>query len=385
MCLSNAVAIIAGPTRITGDCIMKFLLSAIAAVLASSVISAHAQDTGPLKATLLGQVVLPTGLKIAGTEFGGISGLDYDAASELFYAISDDRSERAPARLYTLKLAIDDKGVHGVDIVSSNALRDAEGAVFAKKDVDPEAIRFDASANRIFWSSEGDAGGKPAIYEAKPDGSHIRSFAIPQAYLPNADKTSGVRGNLSFESLAISLDGKTLWAGTENALAQDGEKARLEAGSPSRITGFDIASGAVTAEYVYENGPIFAKATHDPFYNDNGLSELLFFGPGELLTVERSFALGIGNQINFYLANFAGATDVKGLASIKDVTATPLTKRKVLTIGEGDFGLDIDNIESVTWGPEVDGKRTLVIASDNNFNPEQFTQFVVLKLDPATN
>ncbi|WP_395446942.1 esterase-like activity of phytase family protein [Aminobacter sp. UC22_36] len=364
---------------------MKFLVSAIAALLASAAVPAHAQDVAPLKATLLGQVVLPTGLKIAGTEFGGISGLDYDPASGLFYAISDDRSERAPARLYTLKLAIDGKGVHGIDIVSSSDLRNAEGALFAKKDVDPEAIRFDASASRIFWSSEGDAGGQPAIYEARPDGSHIRSFAIPEAYLPNADKTRGVRGNLSFESLAISPDGKTLWAGTENALVQDGEKATLEAGSPSRIIGFDIASGAVAAEYVYDNGPIFTKATQDPYYNDNGLSEFLFFGPDELVTIERSFALGIGSEINFYLASFTGATDVKGAASIKDVAAKPMSKRKILKIGEGDFGLDIDNIESVTWGPDVDGQRTLVIASDNNFNAEQFTQFVVLKLDAATN
>lgn len=365
--------------------IMKFLVSAIAALLASAAVPAHAQDVAPLKATLLGQVVLPTGLKIAGTEFGGISGLDYDPASGLFYAISDDRSERAPARLYTLKLAIDGKGVHGIDIVSSSDLRNAEGALFAKKDVDPEAIRFDASASRIFWSSEGDAAGQPAIYEAMPDGRHIRSFAIPEAYLPNADKTRGVRGNLSFESLAISPDGKTLWAGTENALVQDGEKATLEAGSPSRIIGFDIASGGVTAEYVYDNGPIFTKATQDPYYNDNGLSEFLFFGPDELLTIERSFALGIGSEINFYLASFADATDVKGAASIKDVAAKPMSKRKMLKIGEGDFGLDIDNVESVTWGPDVDGQRTLVIASDNNFNAEQFTQFVVLKLDAATN
>ncbi|WP_269929827.1 esterase-like activity of phytase family protein [Aminobacter sp. HY435] len=364
---------------------MKFVLSPIAAVLASSVICAHAQDAAPFKATLFGQVVLPTGLKIAGTEFGGISGLDHDAASGLFYAISDDRSERAPARLYTLKLAIDGKGVHGIDIVSSSELRNAEGAAFAKKDVDPEAIRFDASASRVFWSSEGDADSRPAIYEAKPDGSHIRSFAIPEAYLPNADKTRGVRGNLSFESLAISPDGKTLWAGTENALTQDGEKATLEAGSPSRIVGFDIASGTVSAEYVYDNGPIFTKATKDPYYNDNGLSEFLFLGPDELLTIERSFALGIGSEINFYLASFAGATDVKGTASLKDIAAKAMSKRKVLKIGEGDFGLDIDNIESMTWGPEVDGQRTLVIASDNNFSPEQFTQFVVLKLDPATN
>jgi hypothetical protein len=52
----------------------------------------------------------------------------------------------------------------------------------------------------------------------------------------------------------------------------------------------------------------------------------------------------------------------------------------LLRLDEGTFGLDIDNIESITWGPEIDGAKTLVIASDNNFNADQFTQFVVIKL-----
>ncbi|MDY6963240.1 MAG: esterase-like activity of phytase family protein, partial [Pseudomonadota bacterium] len=48
---------------------------------------AMAQDV-PFTVELLGSITLPTGLSIAGEEFGGISGLDYDASSGLFYAIS---------------------------------------------------------------------------------------------------------------------------------------------------------------------------------------------------------------------------------------------------------------------------------------------------------
>ncbi len=72
----------------------------------------------------------------------------------------------------------------------------------------------------------------------KLDGSFVREFKLPEAYLPDENKTRGTRNNLAFESLAITADGKTLLAGTENALAQDGEiagliKAASRASSPS--------------------------------------------------------------------------------------------------------------------------------------------------------
>jgi hypothetical protein len=365
---------------------MKALhIFSIAALAAAASSAANAADVTLGKASLLGQIVVPTGLKIAGIEFGGISGLDYDQADDLFYAISDDRSEKAPARFYTLKLAVGEKGVTSLDIVSTHTLTGADGKPFAAKGIDPEAICYNARANKLYWSSEDADAGKPAIYEANPDGTFVRAFNLPEAYLPNAEGTRGVRSRWAFESLAISPDGKTLWAGTEKALAQDSEKAALDAGSPSRIIGFDIATGKPTAEYVYETGKIFAKATKESPYNDSGLTDFVAVDPDTLLTVERAYAQGVGNEINFYLAEFAGATDVKGKETIKGETVVPLAKQHVLKIGEGDFGLDIDNIESVTFGPEVGGKRTLVIASDNNFNPNQFTQFVVFTLEPESN
>ncbi|UGX85108.1 esterase-like activity of phytase family protein [Phyllobacterium meliloti] len=362
---------------------MKTLfVSATVLLWAAFALPASAEDFGKL--SLLGEVVLPTGLKIAGVEFGGISGLDYDVANDIYYAISDDRSEKAPARFYTLTIAMNEKGINGLDIVSTRTLLDAEGKPFATKDVDPESIRFNPATGTIYWTSEGDLTGKPAVRESRTDGTLVREFALPDAYLPNFFKTRGVRNNLSFESMTISPDGKTLLVGTENALVQDGEAATLDAGSRSRILAFDIASGNATAEYAYDIGPIFAKATQAPYWNDNGMSEFVAAGD-DLLTVERAFAMGVGNQINFYRASFNGATNVNGEASLKDKQVSPLKKELLLKLGEGDFGLDIDNIESITWGPEINGRKTLVVASDNNFNPAQFTQFVVFQLAPSTN
>lgn len=364
---------------------MKFMLGLASATLLM-VSAAHAADLGPGKPEFLGQIVLPTGLKIAGVEFGGISGLDYDAVNDVFYAISDDRSERAPARFYTLKLGIGEKGVGSVDILTSHQLTSPDGKPFAAKSVDPESIRFDPRNDRLFWSSEGDKAGVPSVTEAKLDGTFVRQFQVPDAFLPNADKTRGIQSNLAFEPLAIAPDGKTLWTGTENALVQDGPSSTLGTGSRSRLLEFDIASGKAGRQFVYETDPIHTKATKEPFQEASGLTEFLFVDAGTLLAVERSFAQGAGNEINLYLVSLDGATDVSADASIKGKTVTPVSKRHLLKIGEGDFGLDIDNIESVTFGPAVAGKRTLVIASDNNFNPAgQFTQFVVFTLQSISN
>ena len=348
----------------------------LAALLLGTAMPGFAQDKAPV---LIGQFVLPTGLKLNGVEFGGISGLDYDPAQNVYYAISDDRSEKAPARFYKLKLDIDASGIHGVDILETTTLLDAENKPFAIKDIDAESIRFNPASQTLYWSSEGDRTGKPSIREMKPDGTFVRAFTLPEAYLPDENKTRGTRNNLAFESLAITADGKTLLAGTENALVQDGDIATVEHGSKSRIISFDIASGEATAEHIYETDPVFAKATLPPFWNDNGLSEFVTAGP-DLLTVERSYAHGVGNRISIYRASFDGASDVNGKASLQGLAATPLKKELLLRLDEGTFGLDIDNIESITWGPEIEGAKTLVVASDNNFNADQFTQFVVIRL-----
>lgn len=339
--------------------------------------SAAAQEMQ--KPELISAIMLPTGLKIGGIEFGGISGLDYDPRENIYYAISDDRSENAPARFYKLKLAIDGSGVQSLDVLETVKLLDKAGKSFALKDVDPESIRFNVATGTIYWSSEGDKNGRPFIGEAKTDGSFIREFALPEAYIPDEGKTRGVRNNLSFESLTITLDGKTLLAGTENALTQDGDKATLDHGSRSRIIAFDLASGNVTAEYAYDTDPIFTKATLPPFWNDNGLSEFVSDG-NDLLTVERSFAMGVGNRITLYRASFDGASNVKDVPSLANQSVTSLSKKLFLQLNEGDFGLDIDNIEAITFGPMIDGKRTLILASDNNFNHGQVSQFIALKL-----
>ena len=42
------------------------------------------------------------------------------------------------------------------------------------------------------------------------------------------------------------------------------------------------------------------------------------------------------------------------------------------------LGIPLDNVEGMTFGPRLaDGRRTLLLVSDNNFAPAQFTQFLL--------
>src|SRR5690606_32603235 len=101
------------------DIVKLLTLAAMAAPAA-----ALSQDLA--EPVFLGEIVLPTELSIAGMPFGGISGLDYDAENDLFYAISDDRAQNGPARFYVLKLAVADGQLAGLDIVSTHTLLDRE-------------------------------------------------------------------------------------------------------------------------------------------------------------------------------------------------------------------------------------------------------------------
>jgi hypothetical protein len=226
------------------------LLGALVALLAAAG-SVQAQPATTPGLELIGQIVLPTGLKIDGVEFGGISGLSADPVDGSYLAISDDRSERGPARYYRLKLDLDADGLHGVDIAASHILRGLDGNAFPLKGIDPEAIQYVAAKRSFFWSSETDVSGHPGIYEAQLDGTMLRSLTLPEYFLTNADGTNGTYSNLGLEGLTLSVDGTVLYAITENGLVQDGAKATLEAGSPSRIISFDAVSGKAGAEYVY--------------------------------------------------------------------------------------------------------------------------------------
>lgn len=338
----------------------------------------------------LGELRIPAGGTVLGTPLGGLSGITYDAENGVYYALSDDRGSRAPARFYRLTIDLADGRLDtgGVDFTGVVTLTDAAGRIFDAGAIDPEGIVLSPSGT-LFVSSEGDASARPPVApfvaEFGTDGRQIAALPVPAYYVPDGSGAVGVRNNLAFEPLAISGDGALVLSGTENALAQDGPAATLAAGSPSRLLGWRLADRQLAFEQVYPVSPIPVPPNPATGGADNGLVELAALDEtGTLLSMERSYAAGVGNTVRLFETELGGATDVAGIPALRPpggepVPFTAMRKRQIADIGA--LGLRPDNLEGMTLGPRLpDGRRLLILVSDDNFNPQQVTQFIALAL-----
>ena len=159
------------------------------------------------------------------------------------------------------------------------------------------------------------------------------------------------------------------------------------------------------ASYVYEVEPVPELPITEGAFSTNGLVELLAIdNNGTLLALERGFSLGQGNTVKLFEIQTQGALDVlhrddlfrEDPIEVDGEILPPgpfqidpaVRKREILDI-ERDLGIAPDNLEALAFGPRLaDGRQSLIIASDNNFNPvDQVTQFlafaVALDTTPA--
>ncbi len=106
---------------------------------------------------------------------------------------------------------------------------------------------------------------------------------------------------------------------------------------------------------------------------------MLALPDGRLVTVERSYVAGVGNHIAFYVIAPKVGVAIPSDGAVAGVP--PLEKTLWFKIDEGDFGgIDVDNIEGVSWGPDIGGERSIVMVSDNNFSRHQKSQFLLFTL-----
>jgi hypothetical protein len=243
----------------------------------------------------------------------------------------------------------------------------------------------------MFMSSEGNTLADPIIdpfiKRYNREGRVTATLPIPDKYIPNG-VDRGVRFNLAFESLNVTPNGRRLITAGEGALFQDGPASSFTNSSLARILAYDVRKRLPISEYVYEVGP---WAEPSAIFGVNGIVELLPIDDvGTMLVMERSFSVGgvlgggTGNVVVINEVSTAGATDVLEVDALYDggspVGFTPVSQEEVFAFD--DLGIPIDNIEGLTFGPNLpDGRRTLVIVSDNNFSAGQFTQFIVLAAD----
>lgn len=337
----------------------------------------------------LGQATFPTGSVIEGTQVGGLSGITYDSAKGVYYSISDDRSQINPARFYTLDIDFSrgELSNQSVTFTDVTTLLNANGQFFAPTSLDPEGIRL-TDDRTVFISSEGDVEASPQVNpfvnEFSLTGQEIRALPIPNKFLPTTGDR-GIRNNLAFESLAITPDKKFLYTATENALAQDGAIATTQNGSPSRILKYNLVTGKPEAEFLYETDPVAAAPIPANEFSTNGLVELLTLdNSGTLLALERSFSVGVGNNIKLYEVRLQGATDISSFNSVDGLEVEAVAQKKLL-LDFDQLGVPLDNIEGITLGETLpDGRQSLVVVSDNNFSPTQVTQVLAFAVETKT-
>jgi 3-phytase/alkaline phosphatase D len=343
--------------------------------------SRHSHHHHHLSLQFLGQAIIPTGTTFAGTEVGGLSSITYDRRRHVYYALSDDQSQIDPARFYTVRIHV---GRHfdasDVRFKAVTTLQQPGGGPYPTGGLDPEGLVL-TKDRKLILTSEGNTNTllPPFLRRYDLRGDYLSDLPVPGYYQPTADQSSGIRFNLAFESAGVTPDGRSFFTATENALFQDGPAATPANGSPSRLLRYNLRSGRLVREYVYETDPIFQPPVPPTQFAVNGVVELLPFSNEFMLSMERSFSVGVpgtGNEIKLYTVAVPGATNVLGVPSLAGHSVRPV--RKKLLFDLGSLGIPLDNVEGMTWGPRLpDGRRSLVLVSDNNFAASQFTQFLL--------
>ncbi|NJK36057.1 MAG: phytase [Oscillatoriales cyanobacterium SM2_2_1] len=362
----------------------------------------------------LGQATFPTGTPVLdGTSVGGLSGITYDATNNRYYSLADARSgpNDGPARFYTLNIDLSSGRLNqsGVTFTGVTRLRDGGGNLFAANALDPEGIALLGS--NLYISSEGQVPGAIAQAQAPfvnrfdlSNGQQNQVLPVPGKFTPvindannngtldAGEQTAGIRNNLAFESLTLTPDQKVLYTATENALVQDGGAASTTGTSRSRILKYNLTTGQPEQEYLYITDPVALLPNPSTGFATNGLVELLAIDDrGTLLALERSFSVGLpgtGNTIKLYEIKVDKATDISGIGSLSALSSTdlaalvPVQKRLLVNFDNLGITTGLDNVEGMTLGPRLaDGRQSLILVSDNNFSPTQFTQVLALALD----
>lgn len=338
-----------------------------------------------------------------GNRLGGISALEWTGDGNRYLALPDrgpdDGAVEYRCRLHELEITISpgSRTTVSAALVATRYLTDADGRHFTGSSaalaqgetlshrLDPEAIRWNRGES-LFVSEEYG----PLLLEFSTTGQMIRSLALPDCFrvaAPSADKVTETLGNSSgratnrgLECLALTPDGKTLVGLMQGPLIQDGSVSQngLVTGRNCRLIAIDLASGR-TSQFVYQ----MDSELH-------GNSELTAVSDTDFLVLERDGLAGDAAQYRRLVRiSLNGATDIGDRQQLapSDIGSSviPVARRDFLDLLAPDWGLAGTNmpekIEGLTFGPSLpDGRRSLLIATDNDFesaNPTWIWVFAV--------
>lgn len=345
-----------------------------------------------LQLKYVGETEIKHDTKFEKIAIGGLSALAWNDG--ILYALSDDKGGKGEPRFYAFDLKIDKKKVTLKPKVIHylTGLPDKDGK---KAGLDPEGMARLSNGNFLI-SSEGNNNAKPRemprIFEVTPTGKWISDIPLPEKYLPEATglQTKGTQNNLAFEGLSLSPSAKVLYTSTEGALFQDvGMVSGAEKGEVIRLLRFDLGdSWKATKEFAYRMEPLVANNIGPQVFV--GVSEILALSDDKVIVMERGVRISPAkiwsNRVTLYLADLSKATDTLPLAKLegaKNLVEAPKTK---LVDFETDLKADrkssVENFEAMAFGPVLpDGRKTLLVMTDDNFSKTQKTQLLVFAVE----
>jgi hypothetical protein len=329
--------------------------------------------------TIIGSYMLPEQtIGEARDVIAELSGAWYDADTKQLLLVSDRRDRSA---IFTMDVEVSPE----VRLVPKT-LTMVEPAV-PQRTLDLEGIAR-APNGHLFLSSEGEPvnpdEAAPGIYEYTRAGRFVSRLDLPAAY-------AGLQSNAGLEGLSASPSGRRLFAAAEASLRQDGAVASFEAGSLTRLLAYELGSRDRPREYAYRTEAVPRLPGGVPAIGTNGVSEILAVGEDDLLVLERAFVEGRGpgapsaNTIRIFHVRLTRDADVSGRWSL--LTEPPgavLSKTLLLDLDTIVPKLverlgRLENFEAMTFGPDLpDGRRTLVLISDNNLRETQVSALIVL-------
>lgn len=306
----------------------------------------------------------------AGTNVGGLSALDYNRQQHVFYSLVDNERD-TPARLYTLALPIEPERIGTPQVLTVTTLRNAAGQPFTGQTFDGEGLAL-TRGNEVLISSENE----PSIRRFRLDGSLVAELPVPERFrvAPAGQATN----NQTFESLALSPYGRSLFTAVEGPLAPDGQTE--DGRSRIRILEYTTRRNnefVPSAQYFYLAEP------------GQGVVEIVAVSERKLLVLERGFVVGQGNTVRVFQINLAGAPNIADEPSLATTSRSAIAKTLLVDLatcppsGATTPGTQanplLDNFEGLALGPRLGGGRqSLILQSDDNFNPTQVTRLVVL-------
>jgi hypothetical protein len=310
-----------------------------------------------------------------GAPVSGLSSLASRGDSRLL-ALSDTASPR----LY--ELSPNAQGKPEPHIRDSTLLRRKDGTAYSGEDFDAEAMVTEDGGRTVLVASE--SGPSISRFDVR-SGKLVTGFPVPGRFriAPEGD---GQRSE-SFESMALSPDGRYLYVGIESPLSGDGSR---QGRAPVRILRY---KGKPGGDYVPDRQ--FAYLTGSGLR----LADLVPTGEdGVLLALERSYAEGQGNAVRMHRVSLRDLPDVSGEGSLAEAPSEAFARKTPLfdladcpasgaRSPQKQSNPLLDNVEGAALGPrltEGDGKgrRLLYLVSDDNSSAMQVTRFYALAVDP---